>query len=491
MQSDYQTVIVGGGPAGMSAAYHLQDQDYLVLGKEERVGGLCRSETVSTKRGDFVFDHAGHIMFTKSQYVQQHLWPMLLGDNMHWQNREAWIYSKGVYTGYPFQGALYGLPADAIKECLLGLIQSAYGYVAGSTTEDSTPATAVGSGGDGTTTVQPKKQPANFEEFIYANWGEGIAKHFMVPYNRKIWSVPLTMMTYDWLGGRVPQPNIAEVIDGALRPQPKPMGPNAQFGYPLRGGFESMVRGFLPLLAPNRVKTQTPVMKIDPKRKTVTVHDVQNSNGTTKYVEYGYESLVSTLPMPHLVNICEGVPDRVRKAAADLKYIPIYCVNIGVDRPKVTEKHWIYYPEDTVFHRIFVQSNTSPFCQPEGTSSLTCEISYSQYKPVSPDGLIERAIQDCIKVKMLTPGDNILTAWLDDMKVAYIIYEHDRKKNVGLIRDWMHQNNIYGAGRFGEWEYYNSDQAMLSGKKAAETVNRLRSGVALPQALQMAAAASR
>src|SRR5690348_4186733 len=89
-QSHYRTVIVGAGPARLSAAYHLHDADYLLLEKEERIGGLCKTDHVPTPKGDFLFDHAGHIMFTKSPYIQE-LWSLLLGENIHWQDREAWI----------------------------------------------------------------------------------------------------------------------------------------------------------------------------------------------------------------------------------------------------------------------------------------------------------------------------------------------------------------------------------------------------------------
>ena len=86
---------------------------------------------------------------------------------------------------------------------------------------------------------------ANFEEFIYSGWGGGIAKHFAIPYNRKLWAVPLNEMETSWLGGRVPLPDLGRMIDGGLRPLPKPMGPNARFGYPLRGGFQALMDGFL------------------------------------------------------------------------------------------------------------------------------------------------------------------------------------------------------------------------------------------------------
>jgi len=487
MQSSYKTVIVGAGPAGLSAAYHLQDKDYILLEKEERVGGLCKSETVKTKKGDFIFDHAGHIMFTKSQYIQE-LWKKLLGNNVFWQDREAWVYSKDVYTRYPFQGALYGLPVDVVKECLTGLIEATYGQFSGSSSADSTPdqTVKVGSASNGNG-HQKSVEPKNFEEWIYAAWGNGIAKHFMIPYNKKIWTVPLSVMTFDWLGGRVPQPNVAEIIEGALRPQPKPMGPNAKFGYPLHGGFEAMMRGFIPLL-PGKIHTNSEVVAIDPKRRSATWLNKQSGDKQ----EVGYDELVIAMPLPDLVEFVDGVPNNVREAGRNLRFNPIYCVNIGVDRPKVTEKHWVYYPEETVFHRIFVQSNASPYLQPEGTSSLVCEISYNpKYKPLQRDGLIDRAIEDCIKVKMITPADQILCAELIDLRYVYVVYDHDRKKNVGIIHNWMREHGIHCVGRFGEWEYYNSDQAMLSGKRVAGVLNEVRTGTPLPQAMQVAAASIR
>ena len=81
----------------------------------------------------------------------------------------------------------------------------------------------------------------NFEAFIHSVWGSGVAKHFAIPYNQKLWTVPLSEMETSWLGGRVPLPNLEEMIDGALQPVAKPVGPNARFGYPLQGGFQAAI----------------------------------------------------------------------------------------------------------------------------------------------------------------------------------------------------------------------------------------------------------
>ena len=116
------TVIIGAGPAGLSTAYHLNGPSWLILEQHERVGGLCRS----IEDQGFTFDYAGHIMFTNSDYVKDVMYPKLLGDNVHWQDREAWVYSKGVYTRYPFQASTYGLPEEVVKDCIMGAVKARY-----------------------------------------------------------------------------------------------------------------------------------------------------------------------------------------------------------------------------------------------------------------------------------------------------------------------------------------------------------------------------
>ena len=114
-------LVIGAGPTGLSAAYHL-GRESLLLEQAERVGGWCRS----VEDQGFTFDMAGHIMFSRDPYVHE-MYERLLGDNVHWQDREAWIYSKQVYTRYPFQGALFGLPPEVIKECVVGAIEARFG----------------------------------------------------------------------------------------------------------------------------------------------------------------------------------------------------------------------------------------------------------------------------------------------------------------------------------------------------------------------------
>jgi UDP-galactopyranose mutase len=501
------TVIIGAGPTGLSAAYHL-GKNSLLIEQNDTVGGWCRS----IEEGGFTFDMAGHIMFSKEEYVHE-MYKMLLGDNVHWQDREAWVYSKNVYTRYPFQGALYGLPSEVIKECIMGAIEARYGTAeapkqkltaikvsanghngnghstngnsnghtnghAKALTHDGKDhiivedccADGVGetlSGQVGQCDIAPSTEPRNFEEFIYKVWGKGIGKHFAIPYNRKLWAVPLTEMETSWLGGRVPLPDLEEIIEGALSPVPKPMGPNARFGYPLRGGFQALMDGFLPHLK-GEMMLGTRIEKVSPERQIVLTSDGR---------EFEYEYLVSTMPLPYLVKIMgREVPQEIQDAAAGLRHVSVRCVNLGIGREKLTEKHWIYYPEDTVFHRIFVQGNASPHCNPPGGFGLTCEITYSPHKPLPVDGqeLIDLCIQDCRRVGIINDDDPVWVANQVDMPYAYVVYDHDRKRNVDTIREWLKSKHILLSGRYSEWEYYNSDHAFIAGKDAAEQVTALK-----------------
>ena len=527
-QADHVPVaIIGAGPTGLSAAYHL-GPDALVLEKNDRIGGWCRS----VEDGGFTFDMAGHIMFSKDQYVHE-LYQKLLGDNVHWQDREAWVYSKGVYTRYPFQGCLYGLPPEVITECIVGAVEARFGSLqATAELEDAVSKAASkhhhraasnghaangnghgngngngfvirsahssgksrmnGNGrspgrqqrcdsfdvkdccGDGILEAETStefnghqagetSEPRNFEEFIYKIWGRGIAKHFAIPYNEKLWAVPLTEMETSWLGGRVPMPDIEEMIRYALTPAAKPMGPNARFGYPLRGGFQALMDGFLPFVK-DQLRLNSAVLEISPSQRLITLKTGE---------QISFDHLISTMPLPLLIRAMgEEAPRHVRRAAAGLRHVSVRCVNLGIGREKINSMHWIYFPEDTVFHRIFVQGNASPHCNPPGGFGITCEITYSPTKPLPCDGeeLIQRCIDDCKRIGFIREDDPIWVANQVDMPMAYVVYDHARPKNVQIIRDWLAKHDITLAGRYSEWEYFNSDHAFMTGKHAAEAV---------------------
>jgi len=467
-----ECLILGAGPTGLSAGYHY-GQGAVVLEKNAAPGGWCRS--IEDK--GFTFDYAGHIMFSNDPYVLQ-LYDKLLGDNLHWQNREAWVYSHDVFTRYPFQSALHGLPAEVIGECVLGAIEARYGVT---NSQDAAPLSAVRQaantecrdccadgvlGNEATEPAGAEEMNEDFESFIFRTWGKGIAHHFAVPYNRKLWKTPLVDMETSWLGGRVPLPDLQQIISGALAPLAKPVGPNARFGYPKRGGFQALMNGFLPHLE-CALETQAEIAEVQPQTRSVTLKDGRH---------FHYDQLISTLPLPELVRLMGNrAPEAVQKAATKLRHVSVRCVNLGIGRANLSDKHWIYYPGDTLFHRIFLQGNASPECNPEGGFGLTCEISYraDQPLPYEGDALIQRCIEDCIRVGIIREDDAILTANEVDMPYAYVVYDHQRKANVELIRSWLATQGIHLSGRYSEWEYYNSDHAFLAGKRAAESVKAL------------------
>ena len=464
-------VILGAGLSGLSAAYHLRD-DYQIFEKESEVGGLCRSifidgftplETPPSPVGGmkkivngslmpsskertnalfltgFTFDYGPHILYTINPYVSQ-LIKNLLGNNFSSQSREAWIYHRkyDCYTRFPFQAHLYGLPKGVVKECILGLFESKM-------SEGKIP------------------PPRNYHEWMEQTFGKGITKHLMVPYAEKLWTVAPSTMNYDWIERRVPQPDIETILDGALGEVNRNVGFNNDFWYPKRGGIHALPHALAECL--NRMHLNKEIVEIDAKRREITFKTGEKVR---------YEHLISSLPLPVLIaSIIKDVPSDVFSAAEGLRYNSILCVNIGVKRPHISDKHWVYfYEEEFSFHRISFQMNFSPYTVPKEMSSVSTEVAYSRYRNISKTNIVERVRDDLIKAKILNEDDEIVASDIRDIKYAYIIYDHNHRKNVKTIHRYLKEHDIYPCGRFGEWEYFNMDHSILSGKRAAECVNK-------------------
>jgi len=424
-----QIVIIGGGLAGVSAGYHLREFEPLLFEKESAIGGLCRSFT----QDGFTFDCTGHLIHLKNAYTKE-LVAQILPNTFNAHERLAAIHSKGTMTPYPFQANTYGLPPEVVKECVIGFVESMQ---------------LNGNGG-----------PKNFHDWVIRTFGEGIAKHFMLPYNEKFWKQDLRTITSDWVSWSIPKPTLEEVVNGALGLTNKGMGYNPKFIYPKDGGIDCLPQALARPI--HRLHMNEVVEAIDPKRKYVRLVSGR---------EEPYEHLISTLPLPLLFRMLKDTPDSLVYKAQQLHAISVLNINIGIDRPGVSDQHWIYFPEDRyIFSRVGFPTNFSRSVAPDGTSSMYIEITHQPQERPNIEEALERSIRDLRACGILQQSDRVLTTHVLDIKYAYVVFDQHRQAHLQDLLDYLESRDIFTAGRYGRWDYYSMEDSILSGKSAAEAV---------------------
>jgi len=422
-------VILGAGLSGLSAAFHLKTKEFRIFEKEAEAGGLCRSVV----HDGFTFDHTGHLLHLRHPYTQK-LLQELLPDRLIRHQRRAAIYLKGSYIPFPFQANLWALPKGLTKECLIGFIRAH---------------SEKGKSGD------------DFLSWISQAFGTGIAKHFMIPYNEKLWRIPLDEISLEWVERFVPLPTLAEVIDGALGVNLKGFGYNQEFLYPLEGGIQILPQAFLDKIGD--VQFGKEVASIDLDKKVVRF---QNGDQTT------YHTLLSSLPLDELLQCIESCPEEIKDLSKGLRYVSVANINVGVDRERISDHHWVYFPEPSYpFYRVGFLSNLSPHMAPMGTSALSVEVSYLPSNPPSLKKVREQALAALVACGIMKRDDKILAEKTIFIKHAYVIYDHFRGRHLPRIIQFLRANQIYPLGRYGLWEYTTMEEAILQGKEAAETLS--------------------
>jgi len=433
-----QDLILGGGLSGMTAAYTLQQagEDWWQLyERESRLGGLARSTAVE----GYLFDYGPHILFTIDAEIEA-LVRDLLGDNFHAQERRAFIYhhSSRRYTRFPFQAHLYGLPVPVVRDCLVGLVRAAQRQARG------------------------EFNPANYGEWMRGFFGDGIADHLMIPYARKLWTVDPEEMEFSWIGRRVPTPDFERIITGALTDDVAQVGATASFWYPRRGAIEPLPRALGQRLHAANVHLGRTAVRVELPGKRVVFGDGE---------VVPFDHLIFSLPLPEIPRLFTGVPPEVERACRGLRYQGIYCINLGIDRPGISDMHWVYFYEDPFpFHRLSFPATFSPDTVPPGKSSIATEVAFSRERPLDRDTAVERTIAALREARILDAADRVELVHTEEILPAYIIYDLHHHRNVSLIGAWLREHGIWNVGRFGEWQYFNMDHSMRSGKTAAEQI---------------------
>jgi len=434
--------IVGAGPTGLGAAYRLAQlghADFTIYERNTWPGGLAAS---FRDAAGFTWDIGGHIQFSHYDDFDRAM-DATMGSDWLSHQRESWVWIRDRFIPYPFQNNTHFLPDAEKRACLLGLVRRRNGDAG---------------------------QPRNFEEWIRASFGDGIAETFMLPYNAKVWAYPASTMEYGWIGERVAQVDLERIVLNLLDHRvDAAWGPNNRFRFPAAGGTGEIWRRMAANLPAGSLRLDAAVRRIDPRSRKLFFEDGSESD---------YDVMISTMPLDALASMCEGLS---LGAATQLKYSTVHVVGIGLEGappPQLATKCWIYFPEDsTPFYRLTVFSNYSPrnVPEPDRQWSVMVEVSESPEKPVNADHVVDDVIRGLLATHVITSADRIVSRWHRIAPHGYPTPFLGRDAVVMPLLNTLAGHGIYSRGRFGAWKYEvsNQDHSFMQG---VEVVNHLLSG---------------
>lgn len=419
MGCNERIIILGAGISGLGAGHSLRQKKNspIILEKDETYGGLCGNFIIK----GFRFDRFVHLSFTKDEEVNKIFAEGSPEIYRHIPNPFNLYHS--FWIKHPAQNNLYPLP-EAEKEQIIADFRRRPN--ADSLTID------------------------NYEQWLRIQYGDYFAEHFPMMYTRKYWMTEAYDLETRWVGSRLYQPSLDEVIRGAQTSETPVTYYSKEMRYPARGGYKQ----YLTALALGLdIRYNEVVVKILPQNKTLF---------TASGAEYTYKRLISSLPLPLVINMLADVPEDVLSATKKLRCTSGYQISVGLKTQDIPPYLWWYiYDEEILAARVNSPSLKSPNNAPEGCSSLQLEI-YCEQNQYSKEELVNRTVSKLIELKLIKERD-ILFVDVRFEKYANVIFDHNIYEARKIVRDYLSSIGIETIGRFGEWDYFWSDQSLRSG----------------------------
>jgi protoporphyrinogen oxidase len=450
-------VIIGAGPAGLTAAQELSKAGVTstVLEADDVVGGISRT----VQRDGWRFDIGGHRFFTKVKRVDDFWHEILDDDEFMLRPRESHIYYDGKFYDYPIKplNALRNLgPVEAVR-CL-----ASYLWVR----------------------VRPPKDQSSLEGYIAANYGWRLYSHFFKTYNEKVWAVPASEISADWGAQRIKGMSLWSAVweplrarlAGARQDRSKQVTSLIeQFQYPKYGPGMMWERcRDLVEAGGTKVIMQTPVTRIRHEGgKAVAV--VAEADGVT--TEYRADHVISSMPFSQLLQAMDPpVPAEVQAAADDLAFRDFLSVALVVPADKVAwTDNWIYiHAPEVKTMRVQNFGSWSPYMVSEGHNVLGLEYTVTEgddWWTSSDDELIEKGKAELETMGLMNAAD-VAAGYVVRMPKAYPVYDESYRDNVEVLRAWLarHAPNVHPIGRNGMHRYNNQDHSMYTAMLTVENI---------------------
>lgn len=433
MNTSSDIAILGAGMAGYGAAHQLHGEGFPSITYEKRAQYGGHTSSFTTPNG-FIFDEGPHISFTKDSGMQDFL-ADVVGQEYETLQANVNNYWRGTWVKHPAQSNLHGLPEDLLVSIVEDYFEAYH---------SDTPPSSIN----------------NFAEWLVASYGKTFAETFPMVYGKKYHTTEAANMNTTWLGPRLHTPEPDELLRGLLSPATDDVHYIDHFRYPSEGGFHCYLERFPSFTT---IKTDHRVVRVDPRKRILTF-----ANGH----EARHEKIISSIPLPSLIPMIEGVPDDVRAAAKTLACTTCVIVSLGVDRPDLSDAHWTYfYDEDISFARVHYPHMLSPNNAPVGTGSVQAEVYFSKkYKPLrqSPESLIPVVIDDLVRTGILREDDVILDRHAMTIPYANVIFDLDQEAALDVVHGYLDDVGIAYCGRYGDWGYMWTDESFRSGERAID-----------------------
>jgi protoporphyrinogen oxidase len=397
-------LILGAGPSGLSFAHRLMEigeESFLILEKEAEAGGLCRSRTVDGSALDI---GGGHLLDTRRKDVLEFLFKFLPRENWNHFQRYTTICINHREVNYPLESNLYQLSEEDQVEHLCALAQSGE--------------------------QQGKPKPTSFDEWIHWKFGSKIAEDYMIPYNKKIWSIDLNNLGTNWLY-KLPTVNFRDIIKSCITKKPQGKIPaHNEFLYPKEGGY-----GKLWEIAADQLGEK---IKYNQKIQEIGIDSRLVKTGTE---QFSARQIISTIPWNSWLGKA-NIPSQIESSIRKLQHTSL---EVGYYRENLkSDAHWIYIPDESVpHHRILNRRTFVMNSRGYWTETNMKRVEMPREKP----------------------------EWNFVNDFAYPIDTIEKPKAIKSILEWASSKDIHGLGRWGRWEHMNSDVAV---QEAFALVDELR-----------------
>ena len=413
-------LVIGAGISGLTFANYSKE-DYLIVEKEETVGGYCRT----FKRNGYVWDFAGHFFHFNTEEFKKNFLEKMPKKDIIYNDKVTKILYKGKFIDFPFQANIHQLEKEEFIDCLYDLFQK-----------------------------EEKDKYDNFLDMLYGKFGASIVEKFLKPYNEKLYATDLRNLDVDAMGRFFPYADKEAIIKNMKKNAINSY--NGSFLYP-RNGAESFIKVLYDNLDKEKVLLNTSVTKIDTKKRIATL-----SNG--EQVEY--KNLINTMPLNHFLELIGGHKSLLN----EMSYNKVLVFNLGFDKPSplCKKEHWIYIPDKKCnYYRAGFYNNILG----DKKLSMYIEIGYSMN-----DVIDEKEIKKQLKATL----DNLKKSGIIDDKMklvdhialvmdpAYVHISTKTTKKIDALKEELKEKGIYTIGRYGAWIYNSMEDSMLKAKELAE-----------------------